>query len=131
MFRRWMIRTAILAATLLIAGLAYVQGYSDADDGRPAGFIASALAAERPKVTPTGRLPDPNIYYPGTEALAPDEMRLISCGTGMPTACSSWAMATSSLRRRHGLRGAHRESPHSLRVPEQDLHQPSAHRSLR
>ncbi|MBW2287105.1 MAG: hypothetical protein JRG90_04690, partial [Deltaproteobacteria bacterium] len=86
MFRRLMIRTAILGAALSVAGLAYLQGYSDADHGRPAGFIASALAAESPKVTPTGKLPDPNIYYPGTEALAPDEMRLISCGTGMPTA---------------------------------------------
>ena len=24
-------------------------------------------------------------YYPGTEELASDEMRIISCGTGMPT----------------------------------------------
>ena len=26
-----------------------------------------------------------DVYYPGTEALAPDEMRVIACGTGMPT----------------------------------------------
>jgi ribonuclease Z len=28
-----------------------------------------------------------DVYYPGTEALAPDEMRVIACGTGMPTPC--------------------------------------------
>jgi ribonuclease Z len=57
------------------------------------GFLPSAMAKEqaKPNITPTGALKDPNIYYPGTEALAPDEMRLISCGTGMPTARESQA----------------------------------------
>ncbi len=91
MFRRVIRRGAILGATLLIAAVAYMQGYSDGDHGRPFGFIASALAAATPKITPTGKLPDPNVYFPGTEALAPDEMRLISCGTGMPTARESQA----------------------------------------
>jgi ribonuclease Z len=91
MFRRVIRWGAILGATLLVAALAYVQGYSDRDHGRPPGLIAAALAAERPKITPTGKLPDPNVYFPGTEALAPDEMRLISCGTGMPTARESQA----------------------------------------
>ena len=40
----------------------------------------------KPKITPTGMLKDPNVYFPGTEELAPDEMRVVSCGTGMPTA---------------------------------------------
>ncbi len=34
---------------------------------------------------------DPNVYFPGTEELASDEMRLVSCGTGMPTARESQA----------------------------------------
>jgi ribonuclease Z len=33
----------------------------------------------------TGPYPDHDAYYPGTEALASDEMRVIACGTGMPT----------------------------------------------
>jgi ribonuclease Z len=86
-----MTRWAIVGAVSLIAGLAYVQGYSDGDHGKPFGFISSALAAQKPKITPTGTLHDPNIYFPGTEALAADEMRLISCGTGMPTARESQA----------------------------------------
>ena len=30
-------------------------------------------------------LPDHDVYYPGTEDLAPDEMRVVACGTGMPS----------------------------------------------
>lgn len=28
--------------------------------------------------------PNQTVYYPGTETLGPDEMRVIACGTGMP-----------------------------------------------
>ena len=34
--------------------------------------------------SPTGTAPDRYNYYPGTEALGPDEMRVIACGSGMP-----------------------------------------------
>ena len=34
--------------------------------------------------SPTKPFPHHDVYYPGTEALAPDEMRVIACGTGMP-----------------------------------------------
>jgi ribonuclease Z len=37
------------------------------------------------QVSPTEPLPEHDVYYPGTEALAPDEMRVTACGTGMPT----------------------------------------------
>ncbi len=94
MIRRAVRVTAILSVILAIAAAAYLQGYSDREDGT-IGLAQAALAKgqgqERPTITPTQELRDPNVYYPGTEALAPDEMRLISCGTG-----SSWAMATSS-----------------------------------
>jgi ribonuclease Z len=33
---------------------------------------------------PTGTAPDRYVYYPGTEALEQDEVRVIACGTGMP-----------------------------------------------
>jgi ribonuclease Z len=91
MLRTTMSRLAILAATLLIAALAYVQGYSDRDQGRLAGLVSTALAAGGSEIKPTQKLPDPNVYFPGSEQLAADEMRLISCGTGMPTARESQA----------------------------------------
>jgi ribonuclease Z len=117
MFRWTMTKLAVLAALSLIAALAYLQGYSDGDHGEPFSAISSALAAQKPKVTPTGTLHDPSIYFPGTEALAPDEIRLISCGTGMPTAresqaASCWllelgnATSSSSTSGRAPLRGS-------------------------
>ncbi len=39
------------------------------------------------KVTsPTGTAPDRYVYYPGTEALENDEIRMTACGTGLPAA---------------------------------------------
>jgi ribonuclease Z len=35
---------------------------------------------------PTGVAPDRYVYYPGTEALEKDEIRVTACGTGMPAA---------------------------------------------
>ena len=76
MFRRVISRGTILVASLLIAAFAYVQGYVDRDQGREMGFIPSALAAEspRPNLTPTQKLPDPNVYFPGSEELDPDDV---------------------------------------------------------
>ncbi len=34
--------------------------------------------------SPTKPYPERDVYYPGTEELAPNEMRVIACGTGMP-----------------------------------------------
>jgi len=36
--------------------------------------------------SPTGTAPDRYVYYPGTEELKKDEIRLFACGTGMPAA---------------------------------------------
>ena len=36
--------------------------------------------------SPTGAAPDRYVYYPGTEELGGDEIRIVACGTGMPTA---------------------------------------------
>ena len=79
MVRRVSRRLSILGALLAVAGLAYFQGYSDRDQDTWFGFVPSAIAKEqvKPKITPTGTLPDPNIYFPGTEALA-EQLRALS-----------------------------------------------------
>lgn len=46
----------------------------------------TALAAGGKVETPTGVAPDRYVYYPGTEELKKDEIRLIACGTGLPAA---------------------------------------------
>ena len=35
---------------------------------------------------PTGIAPDRYVYYPGTEEIGDDEIRVVACGTGMPAA---------------------------------------------
>ncbi len=51
------------------------------------GVFQAQLEAAGGKVTsPTDIAPDRYAYYPGSEPLKPDEIRLIACGTGMPAA---------------------------------------------
>ena len=45
-----------------------------------------AHAAGGKVTSPTGTAPDRYVYYPGTESLDKDEIRLFACGTGLPAA---------------------------------------------
>ncbi len=49
------------------------------------------MAAGGKVADPKGTAPDRYVYYPGTEPLGVDEIRLIACGTGMPSARRSQA----------------------------------------
>jgi ribonuclease Z len=49
-------------------------------------LVSDAQAAGGKVTSPTGTAPDRYVYYPGTEALAKDEIRLFACGTGLPAA---------------------------------------------
>ena len=51
---------------------------------------------------PTGTAPDRYVYYPGTEALAEDEIRIIACGTGMPDQRMAQASACFLFERGNG-----------------------------
>jgi ribonuclease Z len=78
-----------LAATVLWVGL-------DGLGGDEANLVESAEAKKgAPKVSPVKARADRDVYYPNTEDLGPNEMRVISCGTGMPNqrpaqAASCW-----------------------------------------
>jgi ribonuclease Z len=50
------------------------------------GLPTLAWAAGGGVQSPTGTAPDRYVYYPGTEELQKDEIRLFACGTGMPAA---------------------------------------------
>ena len=60
-------------------------------------LISSGHASDDNKkvspVSPVKALSEIDVYYPGTEDLAPDEMRVIACGTGMPNARPKQAAA--------------------------------------
>ncbi len=54
-------------------------------------FLLSLVLGSSVANSQSGRITGPNViapdryvYYPGTEVLAPDEVRVIACGTGMP-----------------------------------------------
>ena len=51
----------------------------------------NVMAAGGAVKSPIGVAPDRYVYYPGTEALAKDEIRLFACGTGLPAARRSQA----------------------------------------
>ena len=43
-----------------------------------------ASAQDLRQWSPVEPFPSQSAYYPGSEAIAPDEMRVVACGTGMP-----------------------------------------------
>jgi ribonuclease Z len=72
----------------------YSMGWLAGSDGHPApSFLQSAEAQNSENsVSPTKARPR-DVYYPNTEDLSPDEMRVIACGTGMPTTRAAQAAA--------------------------------------
>lgn len=75
---------------LVVIGAAYMVGHHEGTDGRNAGLISNAYSGEVSS-TPawenfsrTGAGKNDLFYYPGTEALKPDEMRVTACGSGLP-----------------------------------------------
>ncbi len=78
------LRKLSLAVTALTAIMAIVVVVGANRDPQPSGG-ENQTAKQKPE-----RL---DVYYPGTEQLAPDEMRVIACGTGMPQPRLSQAAA--------------------------------------
>ncbi len=76
-----------------IAGIAALFGYLAHDYVPPQDVVKSAEAAGGVVTGPNTVAPDRYVYYPGTEVLAKDEVRVIACGTGMPEARRGQASA--------------------------------------
>jgi ribonuclease Z len=74
------------AAAIVAAVMLYLWGHEDGRTGRMVGLSEEASAAPSPpKLSPVKARPRDS-YFPNSEDLGPDEMRVIACGTGMPTA---------------------------------------------
>ncbi len=61
-----------------------------------AGYFVGRLgngSTRAQQASPTAALAGRDVYYPGSEELKPDEMRVIACGTGMPNARPKQAAA--------------------------------------
>ena len=61
--------------------------------GATTGLVLTQDRQAQGGQSPTAALADRDVYYPGSEELAPDEMRVIACGTGMPNARPKQAAA--------------------------------------
>jgi ribonuclease Z len=57
------------------------------------GKVRIARAQGETPPSPTAPVVSRDVYYPGSEQLNPDEMRVIACGTGMPNARPKQAAA--------------------------------------
>ena len=85
----WTFVAGFVTAAALVAIVALRTPGSAAD----ARATSSTTVAVQQTPNPTSALSPRDVYYPGSEALAPDEMRIIACGTGMPNARPKQAAA--------------------------------------
>ncbi len=79
--KKQMVGAAALIGVGIIIGV-----YLSNDTQDFPSFSSSAIAAGGKVESPTAVAPNRYVYYPGTEQLKPDEVRVIACGTGMPNA---------------------------------------------
>ena len=87
-----------VVTTLVAIGVGFAAGTTAAKD-RAANAATPRLPSmeltywEAGDASPASQLSERDVYYPGTEVLAPDEMRVVACGTGMPNARPKQAAA--------------------------------------
>jgi ribonuclease Z len=74
---------AIVAIAAVAMVAVYTKGHIDGSAGKGLQLTPEAQAAKA-KVSPV-KARERDFYAPNSEDLAPDEIRIIACGTGMPT----------------------------------------------
>jgi len=70
----------------LAAAMLYQWGHIDGREGKPSGPIGESIASESPSTISPVKARERDFYSPNSEDIGPDEIRLVACGTGMPTA---------------------------------------------
>lgn len=93
MKRKFMTATGI-AFVCSLAIIVYLLGHYHGSTGETLTAVNEAAAAgTMSTASPVKALSSREVYFPGTEDLAPDEMRVVACGTGMPNARPKQAAA--------------------------------------
>ncbi len=89
--------TKIAFGLLFIFSCGVVTGIYMTQDSSPLPLMKSASAqqpaSQPPQISPTKARADRDVYFPGTEDLKSDEMRITALGTGMPSARPKQAAA--------------------------------------
>jgi len=84
--------SVLLIAVTMVA--VYLFGLHHGRTGEGITITKEAIAAQtKSSASPVKALEERDVYYPGSEDLAPDEMRIVACGTGMPNARPKQAAA--------------------------------------
>ena len=87
--KRVLSTAGLLVALFVVYQWGYVEGNANHAAFSP---IPEAAAADDTGVSPV-KARERDAYYPNSEDLKPDEMRVIACGTGMPTTRAAQAAA--------------------------------------
>ena len=74
----------VLGVVGIVAACGYLLGHHDGRVGENSWLTPAAAAQAGAGWSPTGAYPTPEVYFPGTEVLDRDEIRVIACGSGMP-----------------------------------------------
>ncbi len=77
-------KIVLVGAFCAAVGIGLGSYLSSHDNNITVPLVAQARAAGGIVKGPNVVAPDRYVYYPGTEVLAKDEVRVIACGTGMP-----------------------------------------------
>ncbi|MGB7064723.1 MAG: hypothetical protein WBF55_06190, partial [Syntrophobacteria bacterium] len=83
---------AIVTVVAVAMVALYMKGHPDGRVGKILKLTPEAQAAKA-KTSPVKALKDRDVYYPGTENLGRNEMRVVALGTGMPSARPKQAAA--------------------------------------
>ena len=75
-----------LMSVAIVVTVAYVAGWLSGQAGLELNPVSEAQAAGGKVTDPKGTAPNRYVYYPGTEPLRQDEIRMVVCGSGMPAA---------------------------------------------
>jgi ribonuclease Z len=85
---------AIGIVAIAVLAAVYTTGWQNGRNGQGPALVKEAQAAGSVVKGPNVVVPDRYVYYPGTEVLAKNEVRVIACGTGMPDARRAQASAS-------------------------------------
>jgi ribonuclease Z len=86
MMKRKVSLIGIIVLVVVAISAVYLKGRYDASNAKGPQLVSEAQAAGGVVKDPKGAAPDRYVYYPGTEELGPDEIRVFAAGTGMPAA---------------------------------------------
>ena len=90
-FKSLCVRMGVVFLSAVMLTIGYLWGNLERSTDHEVGLVREAEAAGGVVQSPIDAAPDRYVYYPGSEELAQDEIRVIACGTGLPAARRSQA----------------------------------------